>query len=468
MADYRDQLYDYIDSQFDKLGGGKDYFSGLPIVGPTEYEGNAGAPVGWVSNASGGSGVATVVVDANGITITNGALTLSDQFGNNVITGGGFGASWLDFIASGFYNGNFSVGTTNNITAATIVGTASTTADYAASLSSDIPYWIVNSETGAGTLKRVADSTAVGGFALQWDGTETAEIFQDIPVVPGSKYSIGVSWRYTLSTASFNWTATLQFRKADHSAIGSTLVAGPNTLSTTLAAYGVLDVIDGDPVPADARYLRVFFKIARVSGSPTVWLNSLFASQVHHYGTQIIRQGAQLWIEDFGQDGWGVIGSGHTGSGATTSLDLNISAPITYSAQGSKAYRTTTQTIATATDTNIVFDSSEDFDLLAEHSLASNQSRFTVARDGVYLLVASVAWDSNTTGTRLQGWLINGTGDALRDNVMTPSAIANRTTVAVVAVMTAGDYAELRVRQDSGANRTCTASGSVIYIGLSF
>lgn len=335
MTDYRDEIYSKIDAQFDKMGTGKDFFADEPIVQPTEYERGRG-PAGWVSNASGADGTATVTIDAGGITIldgalviknssgqtvgsdgvwqngpgtvvinstgitvTNGKITLSDQFGNNVLTGAGFGASWYDFIASGFYNNHFAVGTTNNITAATKVGTASTEADYLASLSSDVPYWVIDSESGAGTFKRVADSTAVGGFALQWSGTETAKIFQDIPIVPGQQYQVFISWRYTNSSSSFNTTGLgYQFRAYDHAAIGSVTTFG-FSYSTSQAAYDTEQIILTDVAPADARFLRVIYEAARTSGSPTVWVNSFALVPKRQFGDFEIIDG-ELQFSTFG------------------------------------------------------------------------------------------------------------------------------------------------------------------------
>lgn len=239
----------------------------------------ASVSVQLVSNSG-----ATVVIDASGITITNGKLVLSDQFGSNVLTGAGFGASWLDFISSGFYNGHFQVGTTNNITAATIVGTASTDADYLASLSTNVPYWIVSAESGAGTLKRVADSTAVGGFALQWDGTEDGTVFQDIPVVPGQRYATLLNTRATIpGGAEMDFDSSTQFRKFDHSAIGSE-VTEPGSVFANTAAYAVAVQDWTDVAPADARFLRVKLRVYRVSGAPTVWLNGMGAIPTNQLG----------------------------------------------------------------------------------------------------------------------------------------------------------------------------------------
>ena len=232
-------------------------------------------PSGFVSNVD--NAPANVIIDDTGITIIDGALTLSDQFGNNVLTGAGFGASWLDFISGGFYNGWFSVGSTTNIVAATIVGTASTEADYLASLSNDLPYWAVASESGAGTFVRVVDSTAVGGYALQWSGTETAEIFQDIPVVPGRRHTVLIAQRFTNSASEFTRTVGAQYRTSTHAATGA-LVEEAQPYTTTQAAYDVGWALDVGVAPADARYMRVSVEYARVSGSPTVWLNGVLAT----------------------------------------------------------------------------------------------------------------------------------------------------------------------------------------------
>ena len=278
MASFDEQMMAEMESLFGSIRQGKFVTQQMAV---TPYEQAVGAgqinPVGWVVNSDSDGLGASVTIDAEGIAIRNGRLLLADQFGNNVITGAGFGASWLDFIASGFYNGAFEVGTTTSITAATEVGGADTDAEYLASLSSDIPYWIVQAESGAGTLKRVADSTAVGGFALQWDGTEDATIYQDIPILPDKRYAISMLWRYTNSASEFQREIGYQYRKSDHSAIGSEIDFGL-AFTTSLAAYDEEYIAQTDAAPADARYLRFIIHISRTSGSPTVWVNGLRAA----------------------------------------------------------------------------------------------------------------------------------------------------------------------------------------------
>ena len=149
---------------------------------------------------------------------------------------------------------------------------------------------MVSAESGAGTLKRVADSTAVGGYALQWDGSENATIYQDIPIKPGSSYATFISWRYTNSASEFAREIGYQFRDATHGAIGSEIDAGI-AYATSLAAYAI-EVLDTSAVaPANARYLRVILHISRTSGSPTVWVNAMFAGATQHWGGLRVMQG---------------------------------------------------------------------------------------------------------------------------------------------------------------------------------
>lgn len=226
----------------------------------------------------------SVVIDPNGIVIRNGKLVFEDAFGITAMDGAGFGVSWTDYITSGVFNHAFGAGTTADIVAATLVGDASPHSEYLQSLSADIPYWVVASESGAGTLKRVADANAVSGFALQWDGTETAEIFQDVPVIPGRQVSIYIHWRYANSASSFDRSISYRFLDVNHASLGS-LVGTTSNFSTTQAAYDWAIPLTSQPAPiTPPRYIRIYIKFARVSGSPTVWLSSVRVRQ-SEFGT---------------------------------------------------------------------------------------------------------------------------------------------------------------------------------------
>ena len=216
-----------------------------------------------------------VVITAAGITITNGYLTFADQYGNNVITGAGFGASWVDFISSHFYNHNFAIGTTNSITAATGADDDEMDeATYLSYLSDDIPYWVVSEESGAGTLKRVVDADASGGYVLQWNGTESAHIYQDIPIVPGQSYNIIFNYKYACNGDETTQIISRSVRDINHGAIGGS-TEDSISLTTDQASFVDYAVVFSGTMDAAARYLRVGLEFDRVSGTPQVNLNSV-------------------------------------------------------------------------------------------------------------------------------------------------------------------------------------------------
>jgi hypothetical protein len=297
------EAYDAIDKQFVVLTGKKDMFLGTSQVSdPTEYEMGIPSqiqPAGWVQNADPDlSGGASVTIDSDGITILNGKIYLQDYGGDSVLSPAGFDGSWISFINSGFYNGNFVAGTTNDITAATETGGADTIAEYLASLSSDLPYWIVAGESGAGTFKRVADATAPSGFALQWSGNETAEVYQDVPIVPGQKYAIYLVWKSSGVNGSNTHTTTIgaQFLDKDHAAItGSALIETGLSYSTTQTNYLSEWLLETGVAPASARYMRSRYEVARTAGSPTVYLASMQATPLGHFGElNIIQDGIKF------------------------------------------------------------------------------------------------------------------------------------------------------------------------------
>ena len=279
MAGYKDDIYAEIDQQFVTMGS-QDRFADYPVEDPTPFEQpfTPIEPIGWVENANSntGDGEATVRIDANGITITEGSLTFVDRFGSTVLTGAGFGTSWYDFIQTSVYNFSFSTGTTTALTAATKVNSAATIADYDASLSDDIPHWIIDSVTSTNALNYVAREAADAsgsGFILVFrkghSSDMDATVFQDIPVLPGRRYMIralhGIPddlGNSGTTTKTLNISGS--FRDKDH----ALLDAAENT-----AFDEDVDYIDQSPgthstlttlSPDNARFLRV-----RVKGTIT-------------------------------------------------------------------------------------------------------------------------------------------------------------------------------------------------------
>jgi hypothetical protein len=122
--------------------------------------------------------------------------------------------------------------------------------------------------------------------------------------------------------------------------------------------------------------------------------------------------------------------------------------------------RTTDQTgVVTSTDTRVAWNATDDFDTDGFHDPSTNNSRMTVpaGKDGKYLLTATVLWDSNATGARHAWFFKNGSGlGGFVRNAATAQILAQG--LSMIANLVAGDYVEVNVFQDSGSNRTLTAS----------
>lgn len=127
-------------------------------------------------------------------------------------------------------------------------------------------------------------------------------------------------------------------------------------------------------------------------------------------------------------------------------------------------YSTATQTLGTgpAAATAVTFTTAtEDFDVGAMHDTSTNKSRITAANAGVYLLVGYVYFNSNgSAGARQVYWRKNGT-DEIGPHTQEPgnTTIGNGLTSTLLVTLAAGDYVELMMLQDSGANVT-TGDGS--------
>lgn len=145
------------------------------------------ATIGNVENSS-----SSVVIDATGITITEGALTFQDQYGSTVLTGGGFSSSWSKFITDGMYNSDFAAG---ELRANTPWPSVDDTL---------APYWRITAPSDTVIVERVVDSASLSGFALKFTnastfvgGSSLAFIDQhEVPVKAGETYAIQVWHRW--------------------------------------------------------------------------------------------------------------------------------------------------------------------------------------------------------------------------------------------------------------------------------
>ncbi len=138
---------------------------------------------------------------------------------------------------------------------------------------------------------------------------------------------------------------------------------------------------------------------------------------------------------------------------STTSTGLKWAAPASPSFVGCRLTNSVGQSISNATATNLTFNT-EDFDTDGFHSTSTNTSRITIpsGKDGKYLLIGSMGWDSsNATGRRPIRFFKNGvevTGAQVEMTAATNAFPAGTITTIVSAVAT--DYFEFNVYQNSG------------------
>lgn len=122
-----------------------------------------------------------------------------------------------------------------------------------------------------------------------------------------------------------------------------------------------------------------------------------------------------------------------------------------------RLYHTANQTITHDTYTALVFDS-ERWDSHGMHSTASNTSRIVVSEPGLYMFGGHVSWDYTTTNGRLLALRMNGFGGIeLARCANSTNGGYNSQTICCTAYCYAGDYVELVVYQNAGANRVISA-----------
>lgn len=116
-----------------------------------------------------------------------------------------------------------------------------------------------------------------------------------------------------------------------------------------------------------------------------------------------------------------------------------------------EANRTTTQSINDSTLTTVALDA-ELIDTNSLHSTVTNNSRITIAKTGLYLVFCQIAWVANTSGRRFATIIKNGSAidTDLSDNRAPTSAGEARNSIFKLLSLTAGDYLEAQVLQNSG------------------
>ena len=137
-------------------------------------------------------------------------------------------------------------------------------------------------------------------------------------------------------------------------------------------------------------------------------------------------------------------------SAAATGLEWGSAIPT---GVGCSLYRATDQSISNATETGISWNT-ELYDTNSFHDNSTNPTRMTIPTGygGKYLLTASIAYDNNGVGQRVGYIHVNNTLAFLSVIANLSATIDTYNTFSYVMNLSAGDYVETRVYQDSGGS----------------
>ena len=117
---------------------------------------------------------------------------------------------------------------------------------------------------------------------------------------------------------------------------------------------------------------------------------------------------------------------------------------------GVHAYRDAAQSIATATETALAFNS-ERFDTDGIHDTAVNNSRLTCVTPGKYLVIGKAAFAAHATGYRLLRVRLGGATFVAAASSVGDAAVIRYLDVSTVYEFAAGNYIELMATHTSGA-----------------
>lgn len=118
---------------------------------------------------------------------------------------------------------------------------------------------------------------------------------------------------------------------------------------------------------------------------------------------------------------------------------------------GARVYNNADQTIPNAASTILTFNS-ERYDNGGLHSTASNTSRLTAQRAGVYLITATAEFDFHATGVRSLAILQNAFTYLAIEMRNACTAAPERMTITTLFHLAANDYVELEAYQNSGGD----------------
>lgn len=227
-----------------------------------------------------------VLIDSTGITITNGKLTLQDEFGKTTLVASGFTGSWSDFIRLGLYNARFvdiKVGA------------------LAAGRTVDCPYWNIQDITGS----PVATGLSGGGVKVTFGAVNDKQRLDSdkVPVRPASVMEAGFAVGITRAAGTLSVNAWVYWYDAADSLISAQILQGINATATISGVEWALDSVVA-PDTAVSAFMRI--EISE-SGSHSA------SNQVTLYGARFIDQ--VVTIPPYQRYGDQTVGSANPGSG---------------------------------------------------------------------------------------------------------------------------------------------------------
>lgn len=134
-----------------------------------------------------------------------------------------------------------------------------------------------------------------------------------------------------------------------------------------------------------------------------------------------------------------------------STVDMRMLKKLLHENPAARVTHNASQTINGSTLTVLAFNT-ERFDTDDIHDTVTNNSRLTCRTPGVYAIIANVQWTQNNTGSRLLEIRLNGATVIARQRQFGVSA--SEIAIATHYQLTAGDYVEVRVFQDSSGGGT--------------
>jgi hypothetical protein len=260
-------------------------------------------------------------------------------------------------------------------------------------------------------------------------------------------------------------TATNALANATNN-LASQITAATNALYNATNSMLTIAVTNGEPASITPQMLTNLFQGANTTGLVTVAAASgLFLRDDGTFAapaataTNIVTAGANgtntstTWIQF--ATGFTNVVSGNTQMVYATSSGSGYGESV-------RAYHNVATNSSNGAWFTIPFNS-ERYDSDAFHDTGSNTSRLTVptGKDGKYLIVGNVEFDTNTTGLRYCRILLNG-ATQIALNYLDPGVATStpQFNISTIYSLAAADYVELQVYQSSGGALAVNASAN--------